>query len=356
MSSKYRFIPDINTGYLTDEDTKKYISRLAFSMFTLEIASFAFSMLVASLVGAIINMFAPSLMESADFVAIANNTISIVAIYCVGMPLLCLVSSPLPRVKPYKEKLGFGKWIGGLCVCIFAMSFGSSASNVVIMLIESLSGSVMTNPVEEMVGQSSIWIDVVFVAIIVPVLEELLFRKILCDRLLPLGEGYAVFLSATIFGLSHGNFFQFFYAFAVGVVFGLIYVKTGRIIYTILYHIFINFTSVVIATLVTKGIDFEVLNNLLYDIESGTATEEQMMIFVDQLTPLLIYETVLGIMSLVGIVLLVLAVRKNEIRFEAGILPPPKKRRIMNILCTVGSATLITAYTFFFVLSMLPQN
>ena len=136
MSSKYRFIPDINTGYLTDEDTKKYISRLAFSMFTLEIASFAFSMLVASLVGAIINMFAPSLMESADFVAIANNTISIVAIYCVGMPLLCLVSSPLPRVKPYKEKLGFGKWIGGLCVCIFAMSFGSSASNVVIIFIE----------------------------------------------------------------------------------------------------------------------------------------------------------------------------------------------------------------------------
>ena len=356
MSSKYRFIPDRNTGYLTDEDAKKYISRLAFSMFTLEIASFAFSMLVASLVGAMINMFAPSLMDSADFVAIANNAISIAAIYCVGLPLMCLVSSPLPRVKPYREKLGLGKWLGGLCVCAFAMTFGSSASNVVITFIEQISGSTLYNPVDNMVGQSSIWIDVVFVAIIVPVLEELLFRKILCDRLLPLGEGYAVLLSATIFGLSHGNFFQFFYAFAVGVVFGLIYVKTGRVIYTMLYHAILNFSGGVVVTLVTEGIDFEGLNDLLYDIEAGTATTEQMIPYVEQLMPLLIYELVLGALSLVGLVLIIRAFKKKEIRFEAGILPPPKKRRIMNILCTVGTATLITAYTFFFVLSMLPQN
>ena len=77
MSSKYRFVPDINTGFLTDEDTKKYISRLALSMFTLEVASFVFSYAVAALVGTIIRMFAPTLLNSADIVAILNNVISI---------------------------------------------------------------------------------------------------------------------------------------------------------------------------------------------------------------------------------------------------------------------------------------
>jgi membrane protease YdiL (CAAX protease family) len=355
MLSKYHFVPDINTGFLTDEDTKKYISRLAFSIFVFEVISFVLAYALAGLVVAVIGMFAPALLNSADIVAILNNVISISAAYCVGLPLLCMLSSPLPKAKPYKEKLGFGKWLGGLCVCIFAMSFGSSASNVVIIFIESLSGNMMTNPVAEMVGQSNIWIDIVFTAILVPILEELLFRKILCDRLLPLGEGYAIFISATIFGLTHGNLFQFFYAFAVGIIFGLIYVKTGRVIYTMLYHILLNFSGGVVVTLVTRGIDFDGLNNLLYDMESGTATEEQMMIFVDQLTPLLIYELVIGALSLIGIVLLVHAVKKKEIRLEAGILPPPKKHRISNIFCTVGTAALITAYVFFFVWSMLPQ-
>jgi membrane protease YdiL (CAAX protease family) len=159
-----------------------------------------------------------------------------------------------------------------------------------------------------------------------------------------------------MFGLSHGNLFRFFYAFAVRVIFGLSYVKTGKIIYTILYHMVLNFTGGVVVTLVTKDIDYDGLNNLIYDIESGTATTEQMMLYVEQLTPLLIYELVLGALSLVGIVLLVLAVKKKDIRLEAGILPPPKKHRVSNIFCTVGTAALVTAYVFFFVWSILPQQ
>ena len=354
MSSRYRFVPDVNTGFLTDEDTKKYISRFSFAVLALEVISYVAALLLFFVADRSIRIFAPSLLESADFIAIANNLLNIISIYCVATPALLFVAKPLPKIKPYKEKLGVGKWIGGLCVSVFAMSFGSSLSNSVIIFVEQFSGNTLTNPVENMLGQSSIWVDIVFVAILVPILEELLFRKLLCDRLLPLGEGYAVLISATVFGLSHGNLFQFFYAFTVGAVFGIIYVKTGRVVYTMLYHAILNFLGGVVVTLVTKNIDFEGFNNLLYDIEAGTATDADILPFLEQLAPLLVYELVLGALSIAGIVLLIGAIKKKEIHFDAGILPPPKKHRVTNVFCTVGTAALITVYVFFFVLSVLP--
>ena len=355
MSSQYRFVPDINTGFLTDEDTKKYISRLALAMLAFEVASFVISYAIAILVGIVFSLYAPELLESFDVVAILNNLVNVSAVYCVGLPLFCGIAAPLPKMKPYREKLGFGKWLGGLCVCFFAMSFGNSTSNMVITFVESIGGLALINPVADMIGQSSIWIDIAFTVILVPLLEELFFRKILCDKLLPLGEGYAVIISASIFGLTHGNLFQFFYAFAVGLIFALIYVKTGKIIYTAVYHMIINFTCGVVVDLVTRDIDFEGLNNLLYDMQSGTATTEQMMPFMQQLMPLLIYELIIGALSLVGIVLLAIALKKQEIRLEVGILPPPKKHRAANIFCTVGTAALVTAYVFFFVWSMISK-
>lgn len=356
MTSKYRFIPDVNTGFLSDDDTKKYISRLAISFFALEMLAYASAKLFAFALSAVISMFAPHLLNSADFLSIANNLLNIITIYCVGLPAFCAISSPLPKVNPYREKLGFGAWMGGLCVCVFAMTLGNSLSNSVIIFVEQLLGSSLTNPLSQMLGQSSIWIDVVFVAIIVPVLEELLFRKLLCDRLLPLGEGYAIILSGVIFGLSHGNLFQFFYAFFVGAIFALVYVKTGKIIYTILYHVFLNFTGGVVVTLVTQNIDYEGLNSILYDIEAGTATPEQIAPYLQQMMPLLIYELVMGVLAIVGAVLVFRAIKRKTVKLEAGILPPPKKHRVSNIMCTVGTAALVTAYVFFFVLSVLPTD
>ena len=45
--------------------------------------------------------------------------------------------------------------------------------------------------------------------IIAPVMEELVFRKYLVDRLVPYGQKTAVVLSGLFFGLFHGNFISF---------------------------------------------------------------------------------------------------------------------------------------------------
>ncbi|MDL2236926.1 CPBP family intramembrane metalloprotease, partial [Christensenellaceae bacterium OttesenSCG-928-K19] len=78
------------------------------------------------------------------------------------------------------------------------------------------------------------------VCILAPIAEEFIFRKLLIDRLARYGQWVAVFTSALLFGLFHGNFSQFFYAFGAGLVFGYVYIKTGKVWYTMLLHGIIN--------------------------------------------------------------------------------------------------------------------
>jgi membrane protease YdiL (CAAX protease family) len=63
------------------------------------------------------------------------------------------------------------------------------------------------------------------------------------------GERAAVITSALIFGLAHGNLSQLFYAFGLGLALGYVYIKTRRIVYTIILHMLVNLIGGVLAPL-----------------------------------------------------------------------------------------------------------
>ena len=104
-----------------------------------------------------------------------------------------------------------------------------------------LKGSPVQNTLLNMITGGSLWLTSIFTVLCAPVFEEILFRKLICDKVIKYGEGCAVILSGLIFGLFHMNFNQFFYTFFLGCFFAFIYVKTGRLKYTILLHMLINF-------------------------------------------------------------------------------------------------------------------
>ena len=79
----------------------------------------------------------------------------------------------------------------------------------------------------EVATSSNLWVNLFIMVLCAPVAEELIFRKLLIDRLTQYGEGVAVLFSGLMFGLFHGNLNQFVYAFVLGLCFGFIYVKTG---------------------------------------------------------------------------------------------------------------------------------
>lgn len=90
-----------------------------------------------------------------------------------------------------------------------------------------------------------------------PIIEEFIFRKLLIDKISPHGEGIAIITSAMLFGLTHGNFGQFFLAFFLGLLFALIYVKTKNIKYTMGLHFMINTVASIPEIFMLFNIDIE---------------------------------------------------------------------------------------------------
>ena len=189
-----------------------------------------------------------------------NDVSGIFIIYCIALPLALPAVLFLPRIKIKKGKLSFLQFIIGFCICMGLMTVGSNVSNAFFSILSSFLPIVNTsNPVETAVTSAPWWFSFITVVIIAPIFEEIIFRKLLCDRLCAVGEGFAIMLSAVFFGVFHGNFSQVFYAFLIGAFLAFVYVKTGKLRYTIMYHMAVNFIGGILTPMLAGMINEEAL-------------------------------------------------------------------------------------------------
>ena len=345
--SKLRFSLQPETGRLSERDTKRYFSTFGIAAAVLMLAyygsNYVFSLALA--------LFAPEWMIESAWL---GNLLSFFTLYGIGFPCFLLVLLHLPRDTTPKAKMGGKSFWAGLCVAIALMSIGSYLSEFINSYFASMTGGIpISNPVETMTSQQSILVDLIFVAILAPIFEELVFRKVVCDRLLPLGEGYAVVLSAVLFGLVHGNFFQFFYAAAVGALFALIYVKTGRLRYSISYHIIINLLGGVIAPWLVERIMPWATEEGIMELTELAETDPAALFHIWQvyLLPVMLYESVFLVAAVFGVVFLVKG--RKRIHFLEGLLPPPKEHRVSTVFCSAGIAAAIAVFAGVFLLSLI---
>ena len=88
------------------------------------------------------------------------------------------------------------------------------------------------------------------IAILAPVLEELIFRGIILDGLLQRYEPWkAIVWSSVVFGIAHFNPWQFISAFALGIIIGWLYYKTRSLGPAIFLHFLNNAGAYVTSTL-----------------------------------------------------------------------------------------------------------
>lgn len=90
----------------------------------------------------------------------------------------------------------------------------------------------------------SIVLNFVTVAILPALMEEFVFRGVILGLLRKYGDGFAIVVSAAIFGLVHANIIQSSFAFIVGLILGYIVVKTNSLLPTIIIHFINNFFSI----------------------------------------------------------------------------------------------------------------
>lgn len=84
-------------------------------------------------------------------------------------------------------------------------------------------------------------VGIIAVAVAAPVVEEVIFRGLIMNRLARVMPGWlAVVLSAAVFGACHGHPIWFAYAFMLGAVFGFIDLRADSIWPSILGHVAFN--------------------------------------------------------------------------------------------------------------------
>jgi membrane protease YdiL (CAAX protease family) len=329
---KLFFAPDLLTGRLTEEDTKKYFSRFGWFAF----ATFMIYMVTVSILSTIIYEVAPDVYYHHLFL----NLSSVIPLYCVALPLGYLVLRPLPSVMPKpssadgKTKFGFKGGFFSICICLTLMMLGSYISQIFMTFFQILRQDIIENPLEEVLNNTPIWSVILFTVILAPILEEVLFRGIVCKKLLALGEGYAIVASAVLFAVFHGNFYQLFYAFTLGCFFAFIYVKTGKLRYTILLHMLVNFFGGAIPTMLLSKLNLDLL--MEGNIDYVVANIGAILLF-------LLYELLYYGGAIAGIVIIATQFRKFKIQ-KTGLLPPPEKR---GVRCAIFNAGIITAAALF---------
>ncbi|MBE6634535.1 MAG: CPBP family intramembrane metalloprotease [Ruminococcaceae bacterium] len=83
----------------------------------------------------------------------------------------------------------------------------------------------------------------IVIAMVPAFCEEFLFRGAILENLLPFGRGKAILISSLFFSIMHQNAEQILYAFAAGILLGVIYERTGSIWNCTFLHLVNNFLS-----------------------------------------------------------------------------------------------------------------
>lgn len=148
---------------------------------------------------------------------------------------------PIPKQMSFKAEIEMPLIFFATC---FLGSLASMLAHRISEILDALFGTgeipdAMAGSLPSEGESGSAWIFFLFVVVLAPVCEELIFRKLLLQPLRSGGDIFAAVVSALIFGAYHGNFDQFPYAFVVGLLYGILSVRSSSMVPTLVLH-FVN--------------------------------------------------------------------------------------------------------------------
>ncbi len=230
------------------EDSSRRANRVGLAFFVFLAVSFA-----ASFAMAIVMAFLP---DSAY--GWASVVLTMVALYGVAAPFAYLVFRTVKPVQIERRKMSLSAFLLFTLIAFALMIAGALIGNVINVGVELITGAQQDSAVEDMINETPLLLICFYTVIVAPIMEELFFRKLLIDRLRPLGQWVCMLVSGVFFGLFHGNIEQFSYAALLGILLGYIYYNTNNVWYCVAIHAILNFFCGVLTTIVTHfmGVDF----------------------------------------------------------------------------------------------------
>ncbi|MCC8142203.1 MAG: CPBP family intramembrane metalloprotease [Lachnospiraceae bacterium] len=271
--------------------------------------------------------------------------ISFLPQYCVAMPVCILILRRLPAMKLHENRLEAGNWFRALCIALFLMEVGNLIGNLLCELISRVSPLELSSDLSDMMSTGSLGIVFLFTVVIGPIMEELVFRKVLIDRTIVFGDRTAILVSGLLFGLVHGNLYQFFYAFFLGCLFAYIYIRTGRIRNTISFHMVVNFLGGFVGTVLAKQL------STLQDSASASGNLPVMMSRLVGLFGLAGLELLTLALAIVGLVFFCISLRRTTLL--SGEYEMSAKKTANVLFGNVGMILFLIVIGITFVFSMI---
>lgn len=308
MDKNYRgfeFNPAPDPFNFDTRNAKRTFSRLGFALssyLALAIGIITLSQLIISLVAN---------AETAERIFSSNLYIwgsQIVAMYIVAFPAFYLITRSVPRKVKTKRKMDIEELFMLFFIAQVVSFVGSLISSIINSFFSLLLGRDVTSGVNELIMNTPIWIVILVAVVIGPIFEELIFRRILIDRLSPFGEKFAIITTSVAFGLFHGNFDQVVYATALGFILGYVYSVTRDVRYSIGLHIVFNFFGSVPAMLVSDAV------NTIYSLPEETLLNpEALMEYMPEIMAVYGYSIVQ--LAFVGLGIYFLVKSRKQKRF-----------------------------------------
>lgn len=189
----------------------------------------------------------PHLPDNVDSVpnSIYGGLINLIAIGILGAVFVKINQKGQQEQLPV-NKIGFPTFISlmviGFTVCMLSNYMTSLFLSNVYDLGINLYHSTSSQPQESFI---EIFFYTLTVAAVPAISEEILFRGAILSALRKHSDGFAILISSLIFGLFHGNFVQFPFAFIVGLVLSWLVVYTNSMLPAIAVHFANNLFSVI---------------------------------------------------------------------------------------------------------------
>lgn len=240
-----------------------------------------------------------------------NMLMNTLPMYAVGVPVMFFIVRKVPK-KPLpieKPKMSFPMLLAMIPIAELAMLAGSQIGSFINAIYSAMLGIENYDPVSDLISETPLPILLLLTVVLAPIMEELIFRKLLLDRLSVYGGKFAIIVSAVAFGLFHGNLDQFFYAVLVGIVLGFVALKSGNWLYSVLIHAVMNFIGGALPMLVGDSVE----RFMTWFENIGSETDLSNIpsdLFLDYSVTML-YLSLIGALFAGGIVMLVLGIRKR---------------------------------------------
>jgi membrane protease YdiL (CAAX protease family) len=180
-----------------------------------------------------------------------------------GVVAAMLVMRSMPRCETVHETIGFKRFLQYIAIATALGMTGNLIGQVFLAFWNGATGNEAGGEVSELLLGSDGLSVFLMLCVVAPFLEEFLFRKVLIDHTRKYGELVCILTSGVLYGLFHGNFTQFFYAFGLGALLAHVYFKSGKFFVAFMFHVSFNIFFGVLPTIVlSKG---SILALVLYE-------------------------------------------------------------------------------------------